>query len=171
MHAARGETQPPAGKVSEEHRAHVRACVPAVDPAAAATERRRGSGGSCSLLTSQRDLRGHVTGRVIKGQAIRGAVGGGRLMRNTASTGVCGGCPHLDGQHLVRVALQHLHGAAVADVLEAHAVGRQDLVAHLYSVLLRQTAGIQPETGEGGVTGRWARSLTWRGGGGTYLET
>lgn len=85
---------------------------------------------------------------------------------------VSGGCSHLDGQHHVRVALQHLHGAAVADVLEAHAVGRQDLVAHLYSILLRQTAGIQPETG--GLTERSARSRTvtrCEAGGGTYLET
>lgn len=71
---------------------------------------------------------------------------------------VSGGWSHLDGQHHVRVALQHLHGAAVADVLEADAVGRQDLVAHLYSILLRQTAGIQPETG--GLTERWARART-----------
>lgn len=61
---------------------------------------------------------------------------------------VSGSYSHLDGQHDVRVALQHLHGAAVADVLEAHAVGSQDLVAHLYSVLLSQTTGIQPETAQ-----------------------
>lgn len=49
---------------------------------------------------------------------------------------------HLDGQHDVCVALQHLHGTTVTDVLEAHAVGRQDLVPHLYTVMLSQTAGI-----------------------------
>lgn len=83
---------------------------------------------------------------------------------------VSGSSSHLDGQHDVRVALQHLHGAAVADVLEAHAVGSQDLVAHLYSVLLSQTTGIQPETAQReGVTDCSARAA--RGGGGTYLET
>lgn len=30
---------------------------------------------------------------------------------------------HLDGQHDVRVALQHLHSTAVTDVLKAHPVG------------------------------------------------
>lgn len=54
--------------------------------------------------------------------------------------------PHLDGQHDVSVALQHLHSTAVADVLKAHSVGSQDLVTHLYSVLLGQTTWIQSET-------------------------
>lgn len=53
---------------------------------------------------------------------------------------------HLDGQHDVRVTLQHLHSVAVADVLEAHAIGRHDLVPHLYSILLGETTRIQPET-------------------------
>lgn len=78
---------------------------------------------------------------------------------------VSGSCSHLDGQHDVRVALQHLHGAAVADVLEAHAVGSQDLVAHLYSVLLSQTTGIQPETAQRkGVTDLLREGGAGRGG-------
>lgn len=55
---------------------------------------------------------------------------------------------HLDGQHHVCVALQHLHGATVADVLKAHSVGSQDLVPHLDSILLSQTTGIQSDTNE-----------------------
>lgn len=64
---------------------------------------------------------------------------------------------HLDGQHDVRVALQHLHSAAVADVLKAHPVGSQDLITHLYSILLSQTTRIQPETArqEGLQTAPW----------------
>ncbi|CAG5903944.1 unnamed protein product [Menidia menidia] len=67
---------------------------------------------------------------------------------------------HLDGQHDVRVALQHLHRTAVTYVLEAHAVGRQDLIPHLDSVLLGQAARIQPETrkSHSGVDLRLARA-------------
>lgn len=53
---------------------------------------------------------------------------------------------HLDGQHDMRVALQHLHSAAVADVLKAHAIGRHNLVPHIYSILLGETTRIQSET-------------------------
>lgn len=45
---------------------------------------------------------------------------------------------HLDGQHYVRLALQHLHGLAVADVIEPDTVGRQDLVPHFDAILLSQ---------------------------------
>lgn len=60
---------------------------------------------------------------------------------------------HLDGQHDVCVALQHLHSAAVADVLKAHPVSSQDLITHLYSILLSQTTRIQPGNSQaGGLT-------------------
>lgn len=49
---------------------------------------------------------------------------------------------HLDGQHDVCVALQHLHSTAVADIVKAHSIGSQDLVPHLYSILLSQTTRI-----------------------------
>lgn len=80
---------------------------------------------------------------------------------------------HLDGQHDVRVALQHLHGAAVADVLEAHPVGSEDLVTHLYSVLLSQTTRIQPERArrEGLQAPPRGEDLNARRGGGTDFET
>ena len=45
---------------------------------------------------------------------------------------------HLDSQHDVRLALQHLHGLAVADVVEPDTVGRQDLVPHFDAILLGQ---------------------------------
>lgn len=49
---------------------------------------------------------------------------------------------HLDGQHDVCVALQHLHSTTVADILKAYSIGSQDLVSHLYSILLSQTPRI-----------------------------
>lgn len=74
----------------------------------------------------------------------------------------------------MRVALQHLHGAAVADVLEAHSVGSHDLVPHLDPVLLSQTTGVQSETTErGGEYERLCGRLNADalGGGDTHLET
>lgn len=38
----------------------------------------------------------------------------------------------------MRLALQHLHGLAVADVIEPDTVGRQDLVPHFDAILLGQ---------------------------------
>lgn len=52
---------------------------------------------------------------------------------------------HLDGQHDMCVALQHLHSVTVADVLKAYSIGSQDLVPHLYPILLSQASRIQPE--------------------------
>ncbi len=53
---------------------------------------------------------------------------------------------YLDGQHDMCVALQHLHSITVADVLKAHSIGSQDLVPHLYPILLSQATRIQPGT-------------------------
>lgn len=53
---------------------------------------------------------------------------------------------HLDGQHDVRVALQHFHRAAVADVLKAYAVSSEDLIPDLYAILLSQAPQIQPKS-------------------------
>ena len=50
----------------------------------------------------------------------------------------------LDGEHDVSLAFQHLHCIAVGDVLKAHAVGRQNLIAHLDAMLLCQTTWVQP---------------------------
>ena len=52
---------------------------------------------------------------------------------------------HPDGQHDVGVALQNFHGIAMGDAIKAHPIGRQDLVAHLDAVLLRQTPRVQPD--------------------------
>lgn len=82
---------------------------------------------------------------------------------------ICDGrSSHLDGQHYVRVALQHLHCAAVTDVLEAHPVGSQDLITHLYPILLSQPTRIQPESARLSSGGA---GLNARRGGGTDFET
>lgn len=74
----------------------------------------------------------------------------------------------------MRVAPQHLHGAAVADVLEAHPVGSHDLIPCLDPVLLSQTTGVQSESTERRseyerLRGRLNANAL--GGGDTHLET